>query len=54
MITLPVGSYQAQVDYPHAQASKRCDFRVEPDLVAKCWLDLAPVSAESYFQKIGW
>ena len=52
--TLPVGSYQAQVGYAHAQTTDLCDLRVEPDQLATCWLDLAPVDAKSYFQKLGW
>ncbi len=54
VLTLPVGAYQAQVDYPHARASKRCDLQVQPGRLATCWLDLAPVDAASYFQRIGW
>ncbi len=54
LMTLPVGNYQAQINYPDAQAPQRCDLHVQPDQVATCWLDLAPVDAKSYFQKIGW
>ncbi len=51
---LPAGDYQAQVDYPHTQASARCELRVVADQVARCWLDLAPVNANSYLQELGW
>ncbi len=54
LMALPAGNYQVQVDYPHAQSSQRCELRVEPDRLATCWLDLAPVNAKSYFEKIGW
>lgn len=54
VLTLPAGSYQARVDYPQTRASEVCDLTVQPDRVATCWLDLAPVDAESYFQRIGW
>jgi GYF domain 2 len=54
VMSLPVGSYQARVDYPHARASERCEFQVQPDELVTCRLVLAPVDAKSYFQKIGW
>ncbi len=54
LIALPAGNYQARVAYPHGQTSERCDLRVRSDQLTTCWLDLAPVDANSYFQKIGW
>ncbi len=54
VMTLPVGNYQAQVVYPHAKASDRCDLQVQPASLATCWLDLAPVDAKSYLKRIGW
>lgn len=53
-MSLPAGTYQVQVTYPNASASQRCDLQVQPERLATCWLDLAPVDAKSYFGKIGW
>jgi hypothetical protein len=54
LLSLPEGSYEALVTYPHNRASKRCPLQVEADQMATCWLDLAPVNAAKYFETLGW
>ncbi len=54
LATVPVGSYRAEVHYPHASVTKQCSVQVEAEGVALCWVDLAPLDARAYFQKIGW
>ncbi|MDY7092726.1 MAG: hypothetical protein SX243_07110 [Acidobacteriota bacterium] len=54
VMSLPVGNYEAQVTYPPGPEVRRCSLQVEQDQVATCWVDLAPVDASSYLEKIGW
>ncbi len=54
LATVPVGSYRAEVHYPHASVTKQCTVQVRADGVAVCWVDLDPLDARAYFQKIGW
>jgi hypothetical protein len=54
LMELPVGQYEARVSYPHTQSSDRCALPVQEDQVTHCWLALAPVEAQDYFEKIGW
>lgn len=53
-MALPAGTYRAQVQFPAGQVTKTCSLHVKPGELAACWLDLAPVDAKSYFEKIGW
>lgn len=54
LMALPAGKYQAKVEAMGGGAAKQCDLQVQPDHLAKCWLNLAPVDAKSYFRTIGW
>lgn len=54
VLSVPAGDYVAEVEYPPGQASQRCELRVQPGQLEDCWLDLAPVDAAAYFQRIGW
>lgn len=54
VLSLPVGSYEAQISYPPGSQVRRCSLQVRESQVAACWVDLAPVDAGSYLEKIGW
>lgn len=53
-ISLPTGTYRARVSYPPTEAARECDLAVGADETATCWLDLAPMNAKTYFERIGW
>lgn len=53
-ISLPTGTYRALVGYPPTNAARECELTVSADETATCWLDLAPITAEIYFERIGW
>ncbi len=54
LLTVPVGDYEARVEYPHAGGLQTCALQVRSEQPASCWFDLAPVDAKAYFQEIGW